>query len=80
MLLSLKGLQPERAQNLRYELGILYMVSGRKDEALQSFREIFVVNPGFRDTMNLISSLTGNTGSLDLSDVDDMEITLEEIE
>lgn len=80
MLLSLKGLQPERVQNLCYELGILYMASGRKDEALQSFREIFVVNPGFRDTMNLISRLTGNTGSLDLSDVDDMEITLEEIE
>ncbi|MDD3294041.1 MAG: tetratricopeptide repeat protein, partial [Geobacteraceae bacterium] len=79
-LLSLKGLQPERVQNLRYELGVLYMASGRKDEALQSFREIFVANPGFRDTMNLISCLSGNNGSLDLSDVEDMEITLEELE
>ena len=78
-LLSLKGLDSDRILALRYELGLLYEVAGRKEEALQSFREIFANNPGFRDTMKKIALLSDKNSSFDLTDLDDAEIELEEL-
>lgn len=78
-VLSLADLGAERVLNLRYELGLLYMAAGRGEEALQSFREVFSVNPGFRETMNMIAKLSGKAGAFDLSDMDDVDIELEEI-
>ncbi len=79
-LLSLGGLDADRLLALRYELGLLYEATGRRDEALQVFRQIFGSNPGFRDTMQKIAHLSGNESSFDLSDLDDVDIELEELE
>jgi pentatricopeptide repeat protein len=79
-VLSLADLGADRIMNLRYELGLLYMAAGRGEEALQAFRDVFAVNPGFRDTMRMIAQLSGKAGNLDLSDMDDVEIELEEID
>lgn len=78
-LLSRANLESERVLNLRYELGLLYMATSRGEEALQSFREVFSVNPGFRETMSMIAKLSGKAGSLDLPDMEDVDIELEEI-
>ena len=78
-LLSLDALDSDRILALRYELGLLYEAAGRKDEALQVFREIFDNNPGFRDTMQKIAFLSGKESSFDLSDLDDADIELEEL-
>ncbi|NMC73305.1 MAG: tetratricopeptide repeat protein, partial [Geobacteraceae bacterium] len=78
-VLSLADLGAERVLNIRYELGLLYMAAGRGEEALQSFREVFSVNPGFRETMSMIAKLSGKAGSLDLPDMEDVDIELEEI-
>lgn len=78
-LLSLDSLDADRLLALRYELGLLYEVAGRKEESLQVFREIFGTNPGFRDTMRKIAVLSGKKSSFDLSDLDDEDIELEEL-
>jgi tetratricopeptide (TPR) repeat protein len=77
--ISGNGLDTDRILSLRYELGLLYEAAGRKDDALQSYREVFGVNPGFRDTMKKIARLSGNKGTFDLSDIVDVDIELEEI-
>ncbi len=78
-LLSLDSLDSDRLLALRYELGLLFESAGRKGEALQVFREIFGTNPGFRDTMQKITILSGKKSSFDLSDLDDADIELEEL-
>ncbi|MHC1699035.1 MAG: tetratricopeptide repeat protein [Geobacteraceae bacterium] len=78
-LLSLDSLDPDRVLALRYELGLLYEAAGRREESLQVFREIFGTNPGFRDTMQKIAHLSGKERSFDLSDLDDVDIELEEL-
>lgn len=78
--LSLDGLDADRILSLRYELGLLYETAGRGEEALSTFRDIFVANPGFRDAMRKISQLSGNNGALDLSGLDEVDIELEEID
>ncbi len=78
-LLSLEDLDSARILALRYELGLLYEAAGRKEEALQVFRQIFGNNPGFRDTMQKIALLSGKESSFDLSDLDDTDIELEEL-
>jgi tetratricopeptide (TPR) repeat protein len=78
-LLSLDALDSDRILALRYELGLLYEAAGRKEEALQVFREIFSSNPGFRDTMQKIAFLSGKESSFDLSELDDADIELEEL-
>jgi tetratricopeptide (TPR) repeat protein len=79
-VLSLGDLRADRVMNLQYELGLLYMAAGREEEALQSFRDVFAANPGFRDTMKMIKQLSRKAGSFDLSDMGDVEIELEEID
>lgn len=78
--LTVEGLDSDRVLSLRYELALLYESSGRDEEALRAFRDIFVVNPGFRDTMRKITQLSGNKGGLDLSGLDEVDIELEEID
>ncbi len=78
--LSIEGLDSDRVLSLRYELALLYEAAGRGEEALRVFRDIFVVNPGFRNTMGKIALLSGNKGALDLSGLDEVDIELEEIE
>jgi tetratricopeptide (TPR) repeat protein len=77
--LVIPGLEGDGILNLRYELGLLREASGRKEEALATFREIFAVNPGFRDTMKKISLLSGAGGSFDFSDIELEDIELEEL-
>lgn len=79
-ILSLTNLRADRVLNVRYELGLLYMSAHRTEDALQAFRDVFAVNPGFRETMAMIAELSGKSGTFDLSDVDDVEIELEEID
>jgi tetratricopeptide (TPR) repeat protein len=77
--ISGNGLDADRLLSLHYELGLLYEAAGRKDDALKSYREVFGVNPGYRDTMKKIARLGGKNSSFDLSDIDDDDIELEEI-
>jgi tetratricopeptide (TPR) repeat protein len=79
-VLSLGDLRADRVMNLQYELGLLYTAAGREEEALQAFRDVFVANPGFRDTMKMIKKLSRKAGSFDLSDMGDVEIELEELD
>jgi hypothetical protein len=39
--------EPEKALNLKFELALLHEASGRNDEALRVYRDVFTVNPGF---------------------------------
>lgn len=78
--LSIEGLDTDRILSLRYELALLYQVAGRRDAALQTFREVFAVNPGFRDTMQRIAQLSGTDDSFDLSDLADADLELEPLE
>ena len=71
--------EPEKALNLKFELALLHEASGRNDEALRVYRDVFTVNPGFRDAVAKIARLQGNSGLLDLSDIDEMDIELEGI-
>jgi hypothetical protein len=71
--------EPEKALNLKFELALLHEASGRNDEALRVYRDVFTVNPGFRDTVAKIARLQGNSGLLDLSDIDEMDFELEGI-
>jgi tetratricopeptide (TPR) repeat protein len=71
--------EPEKALNLKFELALLYETAGRNEEALRVFREVFTIDPGFRDTLSKIATLQGNTGVLDLSDIDEVDIDLEGI-
>ena len=74
--LSMEGLDTDRTLSLRYELALLQEAAGRKDEALHTYREIFVVNPGFRDTMKKIARLSGKEIAFDLSGLDEVDIEL----
>lgn len=78
--LAMDGLAADRILSLRYELGLLHEATGRREEALRTFREIFVTNPGFRDTMKKIALLSGKESSFDLSELDEVDIELEEID
>lgn len=77
--LSRKDLDTDRILSLQYELGLLYETAGRKEDAVRSFREVFGIKPGFRDTMKKIAVLSGKEGTFDLSDLDEVNIDLEEI-
>ncbi len=68
---------PEKVLNLKYELGLLYEASGRNEDALRVFREVFTANPGFRDTVGKIARLHGTGGLPDFSDIDDVDFKLE---
>ncbi len=78
--LSLDGLDADRIVSLRYELALLYQVSGRREAALQAFREVFALNPGFRDTMQRIAHLSGKEELFDLSDFAEADLELESLE
>lgn len=78
-LLSLEALGSDRLLALRYEQGLLFEAAGRKEDALQVFRDIFGNNPGFRDTMQKIAFLSGKESSFDLSDLGDVDIELDEL-
>jgi pilus assembly protein FimV len=78
--LSLEGLEADRLLSFRYELALLYQVSGRREAALQAFREVFATNPGFRDTMQRISALSGGRDSFDFSELDEAAIELEPLD
>jgi tetratricopeptide (TPR) repeat protein len=71
--------EPEKSLNLKFELALLHEAAGRNEDALRVYREVFTLNPGFRDTVAKIAKLQGNTGMLDLSDIDEMDFDLEGI-
>ncbi len=79
-LLELKELDVDRTLALRYELGLLFEAADRKDDALVEFRRVFASNPAYRDTMEKIAGLSRPVSSFDLSDLDEVEIELEELE
>lgn len=70
---------PEKSLNLKYELGLLYEDSGRKEDALRVFREVFTEDPGFRETAGKIARLHGSGDLPDFSDIDDVEFNLESV-
>lgn len=70
----------EELLGLKYELGLLYEISDRPDEALALFLEIRAVNPEFHGVSEKIRSLQGEGDSFDLVDLDLEELeALEEI-
>lgn len=70
---------PEKALNLKYELGLLYEAIGRNEDALHAFREVFTANPGFRDTVGKIARLHGTGGLPDFSDIDEVDIQFDKM-
>lgn len=78
--LAMEGLAADRILSLRYELGLLHEAAGRREDALRTFHEIFSTNPGFRDTMKKIAILSGKESSFDLSELDEVDIELEELD
>jgi pilus assembly protein FimV len=73
------GTDPEKVLNLKYELALLYENSGRMDEALRAYREIFSANPSFRDTAEKIAKLHGSPGIPDFSDIEEFDFELKAI-
>jgi pilus assembly protein FimV len=73
------GRDPEKVLNLKYELALLYENSGRTDEALRTYRDVFTVNPSFRDTAKKIAKLHGSQGIPDFSDIDEFDFELKAI-
>jgi tetratricopeptide (TPR) repeat protein len=73
------GRDPEKVLNLKYELALLYENSGRTEEALRTYRDVFTANPSFRDTAKKIAKLHGSPGIPDFSDIDEFDFELKAI-
>lgn len=62
---------------LTYELALLYENTGRVERALSVYREVFSLNPDFRDTRKKIARLGSGdaleTADLELVDLDELE-------
>jgi tetratricopeptide (TPR) repeat protein len=69
--------EPEKSLNMKYELGLLYEASGRNEDALRVFRDVFTASPGFRDTVGKIARLHGSGDLPDFSDIDEVDFKLE---
>jgi tetratricopeptide (TPR) repeat protein len=69
--------EPEKSLNMKYELGLLYEASGRNEDALRVFRDVFTASPGFRDTVGKIAKLHGSGDLPDFSDIDELDFKLE---
>lgn len=67
-----KGLSEAEKTSLSYELGLLYELTGKADDAVRSYVEAYRLAPGFRDTLAKINLLREESG-VDLSDFDGLE-------
>lgn len=77
--LELFVLEPENLLNIKYELALLYETAGRKDDALHFFRDVFASCPSYRNTARKIAILHGADDLLDLSNIEDINLELEEV-
>jgi hypothetical protein len=66
--------------SLRYELAILFETVGRQEEALQLYRQIQSVNPGYRDADKKIALLRGGGDAPDQDDMELLELDVEEFD
>jgi tetratricopeptide (TPR) repeat protein len=62
--LEYPALSAEALFNVKYELGLLFEMTGRGAEALQLYREIARLAPEFRDVDQRIGRLSGDTEEL----------------
>jgi tetratricopeptide (TPR) repeat protein len=72
---SSDGTSTEEAINFEYELAYLYETLGRGDDALELYRRISTIDPGFRDVAERVTALEGGEG-----DVESYDLDLEELE
>jgi tetratricopeptide (TPR) repeat protein len=72
-------LDPENLLNIKYELALLYEIAKRKDESLRFFRDVFATNPGYRDTARKIAELHGADAHLDLTNIDEIDLEINEV-
>lgn len=63
---------------LKYELALLREVTGDDEAALAGYREIFAINRDFRDTVQKIARLQADDESLDLADIELVDLDLSE--
>lgn len=61
---------------LKYELALLREVMGDDEAALAEYREIFAANRDFRDTVQKIARLQADDESLDLADIELVDLDL----
>jgi tetratricopeptide (TPR) repeat protein len=73
------ALEPENLLNIKYELALLYETAGRKDDALHYFRDVFASCPGYRNTASKVADLHDSDEVLDLSNIEDIDLELEEV-
>lgn len=67
---ALNGLVEEELLCLRYELALLHEAMGACEQALGEYREIYAVNPHFRDTIQKIARLECSDEAIDLTDIE----------
>ncbi|AJE03314.1 tetratricopeptide repeat protein [Geobacter pickeringii] len=67
---ALPGLADEELLCLKYELALLHEAMGACDQALCEYREIHVMSPDFRDTVQKIARLKCDDEALDLADIE----------
>lgn len=67
---ALNDLVEEEFLCLRYELALLHEAMGACEQALGEYREIYAVNPHFRDTIQKIARLQCSDEAIDLADIE----------
>jgi tetratricopeptide (TPR) repeat protein len=70
----------EEKVSLKYELAFLYEKMSREEDALRLYRQVRAENPGFRDSAKKIALLEGGEISLELVDMELLELEVEELE
>jgi tetratricopeptide (TPR) repeat protein len=60
--IALEGLDPERTLGLKYELALALLATGRKEEALHYFKEIYQSQRDYRDVVEHIRALENSPG------------------
>jgi tetratricopeptide (TPR) repeat protein len=57
MGLNVKGIAPQEAMALRYDMGLSHLMEGNRELALQCFDLIFSTDPGYRDVAQKIDEI-----------------------
>jgi tetratricopeptide (TPR) repeat protein len=76
--LGLSDLSAVERLCLTYELALLHELVGQGDRALAAYREIFALNPAFRDTAQKIAQLQCDVDALESADIE--LVDLDEVE
>ncbi len=78
--LSREGLSSGERSSLRYELAFLLEKVGRREEAIDLYRQVRDDSPGFRDAAMRVSHLQGGGGSPEQEEMEPLELEVEEPE